>query len=84
MELAKYKCHKEVLAGKIIKIDINSEGNHCLALEGADEPLIVSDAYMHKHVPREGGYYVMYENGYESWSPAEVFEAGYTKVEEKP
>lgn len=26
------------------------------------------------------GYYVVYEDGYKSWSPAEAFEAGYTLV----
>jgi hypothetical protein len=84
MELAKYKCHKVVEAGKIEKTDINTEGNHILILEGIEEPVIVSDSYMHKHLPREGGYYVLYEDGYESFSPARAFESGYTKVEEKP
>jgi hypothetical protein len=27
------------------------------------------------------GYYVRYEDGYESWSPAEAFDAGYTRLE---
>jgi hypothetical protein len=27
-----------------------------------------------------GGYYVRYENGFESWSPAKAFEEGYTKI----
>jgi hypothetical protein len=26
-----------------------------------------------------GGYYVLYEDGFESWSPAKVFEAGYLR-----
>ena len=30
-----------------------------------------------------GGYYVRYPDGYESWSPAEAFEEGYTLVEEQ-
>lgn len=29
-----------------------------------------------------GGYYVLYENGFESWSPAEAFEKGYTRIGE--
>lgn len=28
-----------------------------------------------------GGYYVVYEDGYESWSPAEAFEKGYTLIQ---
>jgi len=27
------------------------------------------------------GYYVVYEDGYQSWSPTQAFEEGYTRVE---
>lgn len=27
-----------------------------------------------------GGYYVRYQDGYESWSPAKAFEEGYTRT----
>ena len=27
-----------------------------------------------------GGYYVRYEDGFESWSPAKAFEEGYTRI----
>ncbi len=30
-----------------------------------------------------GGYYVLYEDGYDSWSPAKAFEDGYTLIEEQ-
>ena len=36
--------------------------------------------YVKKHNPQAGGYYVVYEDGYKSWSPAEAFESGYTKM----
>lgn len=29
----------------------------------------------------EGGYFVRYEDGYQSWSPAEAFENGYTPLD---
>lgn len=29
-----------------------------------------------------GGYYVKYEDGFESWSPAKPFENGYTRLED--
>ncbi|HYE92651.1 MAG TPA: hypothetical protein VEA38_16595 [Terriglobales bacterium] len=45
-------------------------------------PVNVSAAYMAKHDPQVGGYYVRYEDGYESWSPAGPFESGYTKLED--
>lgn len=51
------------------------------------EPMTMGDAYrrglLHAgRVPNESekskaGYYVKYDNGYESWSPADVFEKAY-------
>ena len=81
MNLQKYKCHKVVEAGKIVEVDLDNQGGHYLLLEGFGEPLLVGDSYMHKHRPQVGGYYVVYEDGYESFSPAKAFEAGYTKIE---
>lgn len=50
-----------------------------LRLEG-DETVKVSVGYLSKHQPSVGGYFVLYEDGYASWSPADVFEAGYTEI----
>jgi len=38
----------------------------------------VSREYMLKHNPQPGGYYVVYSDGYKSYSPAKAFEEGYT------
>jgi len=35
---------------------------------------------MYKHKPEVGGYYVVYADGYKSFSPAQAFEEGYTRV----
>lgn len=43
-------------------------------------PFPVSQAYMMKHQPEPGGYYVVYSGGYKSYSPAKAFEEGYTKI----
>lgn len=32
----------------------------------------------------DAGYYVRYEDGYESWSPAKAFEEGYTRCSAPP
>lgn len=45
-------------------------------------PFDVDGAYFSKHQPEAGGYYVVYADGYKSFSPAEAFEAGYTRVED--
>ncbi len=37
--------------------------------------------YVRKHDPKPGGYYVVYEDGYTSWSPADAFEGGYTRIQ---
>lgn len=36
----------------------------------------VDNKYVHKHLPQVGGFYVRYEDGYESWSPADSFIKG--------
>ena len=33
-----------------------------------------------KHDPQAGGYYVVYADGYQSFSPAQAFEEGYTRI----
>jgi hypothetical protein len=41
-------------------------------------PIRVSEEFLAKHKPEAGGYYVVYDDGYVSFSPASAFEAGYT------
>lgn len=36
--------------------------------------------YLSKHKPVAGGYYVVYKDGYKSFSPAQAFEEGYVKI----
>lgn len=36
--------------------------------------------YVVKHKPEPGGYYVVYDDGYKSFSPAKAFEEGYAKI----
>lgn len=42
----------------------------------------VTADWAHKHDAQAGGYFIRYQDGYESWAPAYVFEAGNTPVEE--
>ena len=87
--LPTYRSHKIVQAAKILEIQGYSDGSGanllCLAdlsaETGAMIEIGVTRAYFLKHQPKAGGYYVLYPDGYESWSPAEAFEEGYTKVE---
>lgn len=43
-------------------------------------PFAVDEAFMAKHKPEVGGYYVVYDDGYKSFSPAKAFEEGYTLI----
>lgn len=78
-----YKSHKIVQAGKIIEIMAplvpRLPGDAALLLEGGGNVQVSGD-YMMKHQPEVGGYYVFYPDGYESFSPAEAFESGYTEL----
>jgi len=81
-EMPKYSCHKEVWALKISDVEATASGGRRLSFvaEGY-APIEVDAAYTAKHNPQPGGYYVVYADGYKSWSPAEAFEAGYTLIE---
>ena len=76
-EMPQYQCHKKVWA---LKIRTVSTDHSILFFEDQDySSLRVGIEYMAKHKPVAGGYYVLYEDGYKSFSPAKAFEEGYTK-----
>ena len=88
-EMPKYKCHKEVHALKIAGIEPHNEHlkNGETELFGVITPaedgfkgFRVGPDYMNKHKPEVGGYYVVYADGYASFSPAKAFEDGYTLI----
>ena len=77
--MKKYQCHKIVKAMKISAIEITVNGSVTLTGEDGYE-ILVSASWLEKHEPKIGGYYVRYEDGYSSWSPAGAFESGYTEI----
>lgn len=80
-QLPQYQSHKKVWALKIKHIELRAAYSH--VIHPADDgyaPFEVSDEYVQKHNPQAGGYFVVYEDGYRSWSPAEAFESGYTSA----
>ncbi len=88
-QMPRYRCHKEVWALKIAEIKLDGEGELNRETDGsavitpAEEgygPFKVDSDYMRKHKPQIGGYYVVYKDGYTSFSPADAFEDGYTKI----
>lgn len=80
--LPRYKSHKIVAAAKIIGIE--DKLTLLLAVPGADEkgsPTLMTVDWITRHKPQVGGYYVVYDDGYGSYSPAKAFEEGYKPIE---
>ena len=85
--LPRYRCHKEVEAARITEVvsppDRLQTKDWTLHLGDAGS-VAVGSAWMGKHAPEVGGYYVRYADDYESFSPADAFEGGYTLLENPP
>ena len=79
-ELPLYQCHKRVRAVKIADIRIVDGIRVIIPEEHGHDPVAVTNEYVDKHEPKVGGYYVLYSNGHQSYSPGNAFEEGYTKL----
>ena len=87
VQMPLYHCHKDVWALKIVDvIDPTQKGNESdgtriltFAEKGYASKRVPQE-YVRKHDPKPGGYYVVYKDGYASFSPADVFEEGYTRA----
>jgi len=91
LKLPEWKCHKIVKAARIEKIEVPPSVHDPAAQCG---PLLVlhdeqvgywvldmGEKWMQKFEPQAGGYFVVYEDGYASFSPAKAFEEGYTRCQ---
>ena len=84
-ELPRWKCHQEVRAAKILRIDgpfVDGSRALVLTLDGGSGALtqVVDAAWFHKHNPEPGGYFVECADGYCSYSPSGAFEDGHTRL----
>lgn len=90
-EMPRYRCHKEVWALHIRSIAFDrdaaqsenreTDGSAIITpQDSAYAPFKVDAEYVHKHKPEAGGYYVVYADGYKSYSPAKAFEDGYSRI----
>jgi len=85
--MPRYLCHKRVWALKIRDIsypslpDNETDGSLLIhPVEAGFKPIRVDREYVRKHGPHVGGYYVVYDDGHRSFSPAEAFEDGYLRI----
>lgn len=77
-----YLCHKKVRA---LKITIIATTNGRVTIVPEDKTYAafeVTHEWYRRHQPEPGGYYVLYDDGYVSYSPATAFEDGYTLTAE--
>lgn len=81
-QLPRYRCHKEVSALKIADIIPNPRGFELHFEDRRFAPHQVSEEWIAKHQPEPGWFFVVYEDGYQSCSPAKAFESGYSPVVE--
>ena len=89
VEMPRYLCHKKVWALKIAAIkrdgageDRESDGSAIFTpAEVRYAAFRVGADFMCRHKPEVGGYYVVYDDGYKSFSPAKAFEEGYTLID---
>lgn len=92
-QMPAYRCHKIVHALKIAALNRNNEDNPNSETDGSAmmtpaengyAPFKLDAAFMHKHKPEVGGYYVVYDDGYVSFSPSKAFEEGYSPTKGGP
>jgi hypothetical protein len=85
--LPRWQSHKQVWADKIVAVAYPDT-----RVPPAESSLMLTLACGDKVIPQRrletngqqlsGGYYLVYDDGYESWSPAAAFENGYTRLPE--
>lgn len=87
-EMPAYKSHKTVHALQITSIvqapasHVHPGGSWFLHFfEDGYAPIEVSHDWYAKHGPHQGGYFVVYKDGYRSFSPRESFETGHTLID---
>lgn len=80
-----WQCHKVVHAAQIdsIRDQHVPDGGAVLGLTGGYS-VKVDSSWCARHQARVGGYYVIYEDGYASYSPQAAFESGYMPITNAP
>lgn len=83
IEMPKYASHKKVQALHIAALEIHEDGSATIAPKEdrfASFRTRPGWADRFEGTDSDPGVYVVYEDGFTSWSPTSVFEAGYTRI----
>jgi len=82
--LPQWQSHKKVWAAKVVEIKPVDAGKDLCEflwiLDNGGSVPVTKELKMRGGDYPIDGYYVRYEDGFESWSPAKAFEEGYTKL----
>jgi len=76
-EMPRYKSHKIVWALEIASVD----GHRLTFKEPGYSPIDAPAEMFTRYTPVPGDRYMVYPDGYKSFSPKQAFEDGYTLVE---
>lgn len=83
-QLPLYRSHKEVRAMKIAAIEFPTPDGPAKIAPASDgySAIETKPNYRSKFKGDDNdlGYYVVYSDGYDSWSPTKAFEEGYTPI----
>lgn len=81
--LPRWRCHKVVRGFQIAQM-VPLEATTQMRLIDASGAfqVDVSNQYMMRYKPQVGDYYALYEDGYESLSPADAWTKGYAPIDE--
>lgn len=80
--LARWKSHKVVSAGKVLSVNLTDMQLGVENDAGGIDLVYFTETLVSRSIPQLGDYYVVYEDGYASWSPAKAFEEGYSQIKE--
>lgn len=75
-EMPRYRSHKQVWALKIETVN----GHRLTFADPGYAPIMCDAAMFSRYTPVPGDYYVIYNDGYKSFSPATAFNEGYTRI----
>lgn len=83
-DLCTYRCHKSVKAARIASVEFREDASATIAVADSDLCIETKPGWaetFRRQMPDDNpdlGYFVEYDDGYQSWSPTDRFEAGYT------
>lgn len=84
LELPSYRSIKSVKAAKITRLNrTQDEPATVVTVDAGRWPMDIQvpDSWLQKHEPQVGGYFVVYQDGYCSYSPSGPFEKGHIRID---